>query len=55
MCLLSIFADMLSERHIIQELQKENTAMAGRNKVLESENRILLTETESLREVCRTC
>ena len=38
-------------RHIIQELQKENTAVSGKNKLLESENKILMTETESLREV----
>ena len=38
-------------RHIIQELQKENTAVSGKNNLLESENKILMTETESLREV----
>lgn len=39
-------------RHIVQELQKENAASAQRCKVLESENKLLLSETEQLREVC---
>lgn len=39
-------------RHIIQELQKELTQENQRNKVLESENKLLLTEIAQLREVC---
>lgn len=38
-------------RHIIQELQLENTKAAQRSKVLESENKLLLTEMDQLREV----
>ena len=38
-------------RHIVQQLQKENDASAKRCKVLESENKLLLSETEQLREV----
>lgn len=38
-------------RHIVQELQRENSLAAQRNKVLESENKLLLSETERLREV----
>ncbi|TFY51229.1 hypothetical protein EVJ58_g10676 [Rhodofomes roseus] len=37
-------------KHIVQELQKEISAAAQRNKVLESENKLLLTETEQLRQ-----
>ncbi|KAH9937733.1 hypothetical protein B0H21DRAFT_758089 [Amylocystis lapponica] len=37
-------------KHIVQELQKENSAAAQRAKVLESENKLLLTEVEQLRE-----
>ena len=40
-------------RHIVQELQKENTAANQRCKVLEAENRLLLSETEQLREVLK--
>lgn len=39
-------------RHIIQELQKENATAANHNKLLESENKMLLSETDQLREVC---
>ena len=38
-------------RHIIQELQKENANAAHQNKLLESENKLLLSETEQLRKV----
>ena len=38
-------------RHIVQELQKENAASAQRCKVLEAENKLLLSETEQLRDV----
>ena len=38
-------------RHIVQELQKENAASEQRCKALEAENKILLSETEQLREV----
>ncbi|KAI0051630.1 hypothetical protein FA95DRAFT_243872 [Auriscalpium vulgare] len=37
-------------KHIIQELQKENTAAAQQYKLLEAENKLLLAETEQLRE-----
>ncbi|KAI0759824.1 hypothetical protein BD413DRAFT_487303 [Trametes elegans] len=37
-------------KHIVQELQKENAAAAQRSKVLEAENKLLLSETEQLRE-----
>lgn len=39
------------QRHIIQELQKENANAAHQNKLLESENKLLLSETEQLRKV----
>lgn len=38
-------------RHIVQELQKDNQAAAQRNKLLESENRLLVSETDQLRQV----
>ena len=38
-------------RHIVQELQKENLASAQQIKLLESENRLLSTEAEQLRQV----
>ncbi|KAI0663349.1 hypothetical protein C8Q70DRAFT_1042120 [Cubamyces menziesii] len=37
-------------KHIVQELQKENAASEQRCKALEAENKILLSETEQLRE-----
>ncbi|KAL7281479.1 hypothetical protein ACG7TL_004794 [Trametes sanguinea] len=37
-------------KHIVQELQKENAAAEQRCKVLEAENKLLLSETEQLRE-----
>lgn len=41
-------------RHIIQELQKENQATKQQAKLVESENQLLMNETEQLRQVCRT-
>jgi hypothetical protein len=38
-------------RHIIQELQKETANAAHQNKLLESENKLLMSETEQLRKV----
>jgi hypothetical protein len=38
-------------RHIVQELQKENLGITQRNKLLESENKLLLSETDQLRQV----
>lgn len=46
--LFRLFSD---RRHIIQELQKSNAAVSNQNKLLESENRMLLSETDQLREV----
>ncbi|KAI0645887.1 hypothetical protein C8Q79DRAFT_910183 [Trametes meyenii] len=37
-------------KHIVQELQKENAASAQRCKSLEAENKLLMSETEQLRE-----
>jgi hypothetical protein len=42
---------LISYRHIVQEMQLENAKAAQRNKVLESENKLLLTEVDQLREV----
>ena len=42
---------IIPPRHIIQELQKENANASHQNKLLESENKLLLSETEQLREV----
>lgn len=56
MCTALVYAnDIASDtgyRHIIQELQLESTKAAQRSKVLESENKLLLTEMDQLREVC---
>ena len=38
-------------RHIIQELQKENQAVKQQAKLMESENQLLMQETEQLRQV----
>lgn len=38
-------------RHIIQELQKENQAAKQQAKLMESENQLLMQETEQLRQV----
>ncbi|KZV63167.1 hypothetical protein PENSPDRAFT_221273 [Peniophora sp. CONT] len=40
-------------KHIVSEQQKELAGLAQANKVLESENRLLLSETEQLREEMR--
>jgi hypothetical protein len=48
---LSLSAEELLSRHIVQELQKENLAASQRNKLLESENKLLLSETDQLRQV----
>jgi CAP-Gly domain-containing linker protein 1 len=42
-------------RHIIQELQKENQTTEQRAKLMESENQLLMHETEQLRQVGCTC
>lgn len=41
-------------RHIIQELQKENQIVKQQAKLMESENQLLLQETEQLRQVSYT-
>lgn len=41
----------VSCRHIVQTLQMESQSAAQRNKLLESENRMLLSETDQLRQV----
>lgn len=51
LCLQLRYDLTLGYRHIIQELQLENTKAAQRTKVLESENKLLLTEMDQLREV----
>jgi hypothetical protein len=38
-------------RHIVQELQKENSGHVSRIKSLENENKLLHSETEELKEV----
>lgn len=38
-------------RHIVQELQKENVAASQQIKLLKSENSILVSEVEQLRQV----
>ncbi|KAG6329689.1 hypothetical protein ID866_9400 [Astraeus odoratus] len=40
-------------KHIVQELQKQLTAVTQHNKLLESENRLLITEAEQLRRGSR--
>ena len=42
-------------RHIIQELQKENQTVKQQAKFMESENQLLMNETEQLRQVSDTC
>ena len=46
---------VLAFRHIIQELQKENQTVKQQAKLVESENQLLMNETEQLRQVGRTC
>lgn len=41
-------------RHLLQELQKENQTVTQQAKLMESENQLLMQETEQLRQVCRT-
>jgi hypothetical protein len=51
---LSIFHGSLLRafvRHIVQELQKENSAHVSKIKSLENENKLLHSETEELKEV----
>ncbi len=40
----------IPQRHIVQELQKENANAAHQNKLLESENKLLSSEVEQLRK-----
>jgi len=42
-------------RHIIQELQKENQTVKQQAKLMESENQLLMHETEQLRQVSCSC
>ena len=56
MCLSSFYTILLvslihGDRHIVQELQMETAKASQRNKVLESENKLLLSEMDQLREV----
>lgn len=46
---------MVAFRHIIQELQKENQAVKQQAKLMESENQLLMNETEQLRQVSHAC
>ncbi|KAH7927113.1 hypothetical protein BV22DRAFT_1061490 [Leucogyrophana mollusca] len=46
-------AELLGLKLIVQEMQKENLTTGQRNKLLESENRLLLSETEQLRQELR--
>jgi hypothetical protein len=41
---------LIPQRHIVQELQKENANAAHQNKLLESENDLLSSEVEQLRK-----
>jgi hypothetical protein len=41
---------LIPQRHIVQELQKENANAAHQNKLLESENNLLSSEVEQLRK-----
>ncbi|KAG1732188.1 uncharacterized protein EDB91DRAFT_1152086 [Suillus paluster] len=43
-------AELMGLKHIVQELQKETSAVTQRNKLLESENRLLMSETDQLRQ-----
>lgn len=38
-------------RHIVEELRRESAAASQRNKLLESENKLLISETDQLRDV----
>jgi len=52
---VSFSLTMVAFRHIIQELQKENQAAKQQAKLVESENQLLMNETEQLRQVCCAC
>ena len=41
---------LIPQRHIVQELQKENANAAHQYKLLESENHLLSSEVEQLRK-----
>ena len=45
------FISLSSLRHIVRTLQQESQSATQRNKLLESENRLLVTETDQLRQV----
>ncbi|KAF9458432.1 hypothetical protein BDZ94DRAFT_1292002 [Collybia nuda] len=47
---LSAREEITGLKHIVQELQKENLVLAQRIKILESENELLLTENQQLRQ-----
>lgn len=49
--LVIFFTDHYVTRHIVRTLQQESQSATQRNKLLESENRLLVTETDQLREV----
>ena len=51
---VSFSLTVVTFRHIIQELQKENQAVKQQAKLMESENQLLMNETEQLRQVCGT-
>ncbi|KAF9231494.1 hypothetical protein BU15DRAFT_90898 [Melanogaster broomeanus] len=42
--------EIMGLKHIVQELQKETLAVSQRNQVLESENKLLMSETDQLRQ-----
>lgn len=42
--------EIMGLKHIVQELQKEIATVTQRNKLLESENRLLMSETDQLRQ-----
>ena len=48
---VSFSLTVMAFRHIIQELQKENQAVKQQAKLMESENQLLMNETEQLRQV----
>lgn len=48
---LNIILLLTIGRHIVQELQKENNSLSQTIKLLKSENQLLVSETEQLREV----
>ncbi|THH04296.1 hypothetical protein EW146_g10214 [Bondarzewia mesenterica] len=50
----ALHGEIVGLKLIIQELQKENVTVAQQNKLLESENKLLLFEMDQLRAVMRT-